>query len=82
MDGKQARATGCCSSLGLILDHGLDGFNMGLSVMTFVKTVQTGDTIWTLLLVSASGWGFYASTLEHFYVGSHFMGPGNAASDG
>ena len=55
---------------------------MGLSVMTFVKLVQCGDNIWTLLLVSASAWGFYQSTLEHFYIGSHFMGPGNAASDG
>jgi phosphatidylglycerophosphate synthase len=82
MDGKQARNTGCCSSLGLILDHGCDGFNMGCSVLIFVKLVQCGDSIWTLLTVTTSGWGFYVSTLEHFYIGSHFMGPGNMASDG
>ena len=82
MDGKQARKTGCCSSIGLILDHGCDGFAMGFAIMTFVKLVQTGDTVWTLMMVGLSGMGFYVSTLEHFYVGSHFMGPGNMVSDG
>jgi len=82
MDGKQARRTGCCSSIGLILDHGCDGFAMGFQTLTFVKCVQCGDTIWTLLTLVSSAWGFYVSTLEHFYVGSHFMGPGNMVSDG
>lgn len=40
MDGKQARRIGCCSSLGLILDHGCDGYAMGFSILTFVKLVQ------------------------------------------
>jgi len=39
MDGKQARRTGCMSSIGLILDHGCDGFAMGFSILTFVKVV-------------------------------------------
>jgi hypothetical protein len=34
------------------------------------------------MMVGLSGMGFYVSTLEHFYVGSHFMGPGNMVSDG
>ena len=55
---------------------------MGFSILTFVKLCQCGDNFWTLLTVTTSGWGFYVSTLEHFYVGSHFMGPGNMVSDG
>lgn len=55
---------------------------MGFSILTFVKLVQAGDSFWTLLTVTTSGWGFYVSTLEHFYVGSHFMGPGNMVTDG
>lgn len=82
MDGKQARRLRNTSSLGLILDHGCDGFSMGFIILIFMKCVQSGDGFKSLAPVSLVCFGFYVSTLEHFYTGSHYIGPGNLVSDG
>ena len=82
MDGKQARRLGNGSILGLMVDHGCDGYAMGFFSLILMKIVQGGDNIWTLAAMNMATFGFYVSTLEHYYTGNHFMGNGNMVTDG
>jgi ethanolaminephosphotransferase len=43
MDGKQARKTGNSSPLGLIFDHGVDSFTIGLQTLMTLKVLQIGN---------------------------------------
>ena len=47
-----------------------------------MKIIQGGDNIWTLAAVNMASFGFYVSTLEHYYTANHFMGNGNMVTDG
>lgn len=82
MDGKQARRLKNGSILGLMVDHGCDGYAMGFFSLILMKIVQGGDNIWTLAAMNMATFGFYVSTLEHYYTGNHFMGNGNMVTDG
>lgn len=82
MDGKQARRTGNSSPLGLLFDHGCDAFTMGFVALTISKCFQTGDSYFTLFTVMVVCSSFHFSTLEEYYTGGLFLGPGNGVTDG
>ena len=82
LDGKQARRTGNSSPLGLLFDHGCDAFSMGFQCMVVAKCLQCGDNIWVVLTVMIACASFHFSTLEEYYTGGLFLGPGNGISDG
>jgi len=65
-----------------LVDHGCDGFAMGYFALILLKLVQSGDTVLALAATNCSTFGFYVSTLEHYYTQNHFMGPGNMVTDG
>lgn len=82
MDGKQARRTGNSSPLGLLFDHGLDSFTMGLQAMVMTKCCQVGDNMMAILSVAAPCASFHFSTLEEYYTGGLFLPPCNGVTDG
>lgn len=82
MDGKQARRTGNSSPLGLLFDHGLDSFTMGMQAMVMTKCCQVGDNMMAILAVAAPCASFHFSTLEEYYTGGLFLPPGNGVTDG
>jgi ethanolaminephosphotransferase len=82
MDGKQARRTGNSSPLGLLFDHGLDSFTMGLQAMVMSKCCQVGDNMMAILSVAAPCASFHFSTLEEYYTGGLFLPPCNGVTDG
>lgn len=82
MDGKQARRTGNSSPLGLLFDHGCDAFSVGLQTLMIAKMIQIGNNYIVLLAVVASTAPFYFATMEEYYTGGLFLGPGNGITDG
>ena len=82
MDGKQARRTQNSSPLGLLFDHGCDSLTVGFQIMIGAKLFQLGDTYYTMFAVTLGSLAFHFSTLEEYYTGGMFIGPGNAVSDG
>lgn len=82
MDGKQARRTGNSSPLGLLFDHGLDSFTMGFQAMIVTKCIQIGNNMKAIFAVGLPCASFYFSTLEEYYTGGLFLGPGNGVTDG
>lgn len=46
------------------------------------KCLQTGDNLYTLLTVITACSVFHFSTLEEYYTGGLFLGPGNGVTDG
>ena len=82
MDGKQARRTGNSSPLGLLFDHGCDAFTMGLQSLVIAKSVQAGDKASALICFTSALSSFHFSTLEEYYTGGLFLGPGNGVTDG
>lgn len=81
MDGKQARKTGNSSPLGMLFDHGCDAFSIGFVLMVSAKFLNMGDTIQTLLFVAGANAVFHFSTLEEYYIGGLWLGPGNFITD-
>ena len=65
-----------------MVDHGCDAYAMGFFSLILMKVVQAGDNILTMICINSSVFGFYVSTLEHYYTGHHNIGNGNAAADG
>ena len=51
MDGKQARKTQNGSPLGMIFDHGVDCFAIGLQFLTFGRLLQIGDNVLMKILL-------------------------------
>lgn len=82
MDGKQARRTGNSSPLGLLFDHGCDAFSVGMQTIMIAKMIQVGNNYVLLLALVASTGAFYFATLEEYYTGGLFLGPGNGITDG
>lgn len=80
-DGKQARNTGNSSALGLLFDHGCDSFAIGFVALNGCKCLQMGNSLTSLVFVGVLLGGFYLGTLEQYYTGGCFLGPGNAVSD-
>lgn len=81
MDGKQARKTGNSSPLGMLFDHGCDAFSVGFVMIASAKLVGVGNTLSTLIWISAAITIFHFCTLEEYYTGTLILGPGNCVSD-
>ena len=73
MDGKQARKTGNASPVGLLFDHGLDAYTVGIVSLTFLKSMQIGDNWRALVMCWLVTFIFYTTTLEEYYVGELFL---------
>lgn len=55
---------------------------MGFQCMVIAKAVQAGDSFATHLTFTLALSSFHFSTLEEYYTGGLFLGPGNGISDG
>ena len=80
-DGKQARKTKNSTALGLLMDHGADCINTGLSTMAFIQIVNA-ETLWCywgfLLLFQI----FFFATIEEYFFGSLDFPMINAVNEG
>ena len=79
MDGKQARRTGNSSPLGMLFDHGIDAYTIGIQVLMMAKLTQMGNL--GLIFVFGSCMDFYMCTLQEYYQGGLFLPFGNAITD-
>jgi len=79
MDGKQARRTGNSSPLGMLFDHGIDAYTIGIQVLMMAKLTQMGNL--GLFFVFGSCMDFYVCTLQEYYQGGLFLPFGNAITD-
>ena len=82
MDGKQARRLGCGSPLGLSLDHGCDAVTTCLVPAIGCAFLQTGQTVWTVLMIVAAPIGAFVLTWEEFYTGVFKLGSFNGVDEG
>lgn len=55
---------------------------MGLVALNMSKLLQTGDNLYTMLSIMSACSIFHFSTLEEYYTGGLFLGPGNGVTDG
>lgn len=81
-DGKQARRTGSSSPLGMLFDHGCDGFSVTFVVICSMKFLSTGDKPLSLFFYNACITMFYFPILEEYYIGGIFFGKCNPITDG
>ena len=65
-----------------MVDHGCDAYAIGFFSFILMKIVQGGDNIYTMIAINMATFGFYVSTLEHYYTAHHFFGNGNMVTDG
>ena len=82
MDGKQARKLGCGSPLGLSLDHGCDAVTTCLVPAIGCAFLQSGQTVWTVLMIVAAPFGAFVLTWEEFYTGVFKLGSFNGVDEG
>lgn len=82
MDGKQARKTQNGSPLGMVFDHGVDCFAIGLQFLTFGRLLQIGDNFLMKLLLLVAYQSFHFLTLENYYIGELVLGRINGVSEG
>lgn len=69
LDGKHARRTGSSSVVGLMMDHGMDAYNVGVQTLMGVAFFQTGQSLLTMLIISSSALAFNFTSLEAYYLG-------------
>ena len=81
-DGKQARRTHSSSVLGMLLDHGWDGYNSIIIMINLWKILQVGNNPYSLMSILIVWVSFYFATLESFYIGGVYLPEVNAVSDG
>ena len=85
MDGKQARRTQSCSSLGLLFDHGCDAINSifgSANVIIYMGLTPRENMLEVWLLVFGPFVMFYIATWEQFYTGELIMPIVNGPSEG
>ena len=82
MDGKQARRTGNSSPLGMLFDHGCDAFTIGFMFMINAKLLYLGDSLFSWIFIAICSYTFHMGTIESYYMGGLYLGPGNGISDG
>ena len=82
MDGKQARKTQNSSPLGLIFDHGVDAWSTGLQALIALRVLQCGNNFLSYAMLVTAMAGFHFATIEEYYVGTLYLPPCNAVSDG
>jgi ethanolaminephosphotransferase len=81
-DGKQARRTHSSSVLGMLIDHGSDGYVSILIGLNLLMILQAGCHKATLLGCLISTVPFYFATLESYFIGGVNLPEINAVSDG
>lgn len=81
-DGKQARRTHSSSVLGMLIDHGCDGYVSILVGLNLVMILQAGCYKATLLCCLISTVPFYFATLESYFIGGVYLPEINAVTDG
>ena len=81
-DGKQARRTHSSSVLGMLLDHGCDGFNSFIATINIGRIMQIGNSPFSILIITIVSGSFYFATLESYYIGGVYLPEINAVSDG
>eukprot|EP00906_Rhabdomonas_costata_P038878 RCo055049 len=82
LDGKQARRTGSSSPLGMFMDHACDAVNTTVSALTMASTLQTGTTVFSLLLLTNSVSVFMLNTWEEYYTGELVLPYVNGSTEG
>jgi len=55
---------------------------MGLQCLVVAKSLQAGNSTSMLMAFTSAIASFHFSTLEEYYTGGLFLGPGNGISDG
>ena len=65
-----------------MVDHGCDAYAIGFFSFIMMKVVQGGDNIYTIIAINMATFGFYVSTLEHYFTAHHWFGNGNMVTDG
>lgn len=80
-DGKQARRTNNSTALGLLMDHGADCLNTGLSTMAFLQIINP-SLGWCYLAFLLLYQIFFYVTLEEYYFGSLDFPIINAVNEG
>lgn len=83
LDGRQARRTRSSSPLGHLFDHGCDAFNVTLSGMSLLATVQLGPGWMTAtMLYSLGQLMVFAATLEEYFTGAMILREFNGPNEG
>ena len=81
-DRKQARRMHSSSVLGMLFDHGCDGYTSFIITINICKVLQVSNNAFTLLVATVISGSFYFATLESYYIGGVFLPELNAVSDG
>lgn len=81
MDGKQARKTGTSSALGMLFDHGCDGFVSGMIPLILTEVAGFNGPS-ALAVQGLSGLFFLAKTLEQKAEGRLVLGFINPVDEG
>lgn len=66
LDGKHARRTGMSSSLGLLMDHGVDALVTFLFTMSLGSVIKLSGPIWYVLLWLMVSVTFFFNTWEEY----------------
>eukprot|EP01063_Lacrimia_lanifica_P013153 TRINITY_DN19789_c0_g1_i1.p2 TRINITY_DN19789_c0_g1~~TRINITY_DN19789_c0_g1_i1.p2 ORF type:complete len:434 (+),score=180.11 TRINITY_DN19789_c0_g1_i1:40-1341(+) len=70
LDGKQARAIGESSPLGLLMDHGCDALNTTIGILNLGAMLSLGSGLKLFIMWSTAAMVFFGATWEEYYVGS------------
>ena len=81
-DGKQARRTNSCTSLGLLLDHGIDAIVTSLMAIDIAHMMRIGNTMKSFIVFFANTYAFWTIMYEEYVVGFLNLGIINGADEG
>ena len=82
LDGKQARRTGACSELGMIMDHSCDAVTTVIFSICLAMTAGHTDPFQYFIVWTMCSIPFYFSTLEAYFSRVLSLGYLNGASEG
>jgi ethanolaminephosphotransferase len=84
LDGRQARRTRASSPLGHLFDHGCDAFNVTISGISVLATLQLGQhPLWAYSLLFLTGqFVCYVASLEEYFTGAMILREINGPNEG
>lgn len=82
VDGKQARRTHSSSVLGMLMDHGCDGYTSIFISINLAMVLQAGLSNYSILPCFIATVPFYFATLESYFIGGVYLTEINAVTDG
>jgi ethanolaminephosphotransferase len=83
LDGRQARRTRSSSPLGHLFDHGCDAFNVTVSGVSFLATLQVGSGMQSYAILFMCGHFIcYAASLEEYFTGAMILREINGPNEG